>query len=281
MPTIAEKRRTFREMHASGCFVIPNPYDVGGARLLQALGFKALATTSAGAAFADGMPDGKLSREATLANIAEIVAATDVPVNADFGNCFGATTADVGESVKLCVATGVAGLSIEDATGNEDKPLYELGEAVERVKAARAAIDAAGGDVILVGRAECFLVGSPDPLRDSLRRIEAYAEAGADCLYVPGLRQREDIAAIVKAVAPKPVNVLVGGAIGLTVADLAALGVRRVSVGGALSRAAWGAFMRAAREIAEKGSFQTFGEAISFAEVNGFFKEDLKRRPDR
>ena len=156
-----------------------------------------------------------------------------------------------------------------------------FGEAVERVKAARAAIDAAGGDVILVGRAECFLVGSPDPLRDALRRIEAYAEAGADCLYVPGLRRREDIAAVVKAVAPKPVNVLVGGAIGLTVADLAELGVRRVSVGGALARAAWGAFMRAAREIAEKGSFQAFGEAISFAEINGFFKEDFKRRPDR
>ena len=273
MASVAEKRRAFRALHGSGCFLLPNPFDVGSARYLQHLGFPALATTSAGLAWSLGRADGAVSRAAVLDHCRAMAAATDVPINVDFESGYADDPAGVAESVRLCVETGVAGLSIEDRTRDTAKPLYELAEAVDRIKAARAAIDAAGGDTILVARSECFLVGHPDPLKEAIRRLEKFAEAGADCLYAPGPRRRDDFAAIVKAVAPKPVNVLVGGAIGLTLADLAALGVRRVSVGGALARVAWSGFMRMAAELKE-GRFDGFGQAVSFAELNGFFGKE-------
>jgi 2-methylisocitrate lyase-like PEP mutase family enzyme len=277
MPTIAEKRATFRKLHAAGCFVIPNPWDIGTTRYLQHLGFKALATTSAGFAFARGLPDSGVSRDDMLAHIAEIVGATDLPVNADFEGGYADAPEGVAESVRLCVETGVAGLSIEDSTGDKDKPLYDLDLAVARMKAARTAIDKAGGDVLLTGRAECFLVGRPD-LDETVRRLKAYSAAGADCLYAPGIRTPELIAAVVKAAAPKPVNVLMPGALGLTVADLEALGVRRISVGGTLARVAWGAFIRAAKAIASDGRFDAFKDAVPHAEINGFFRDDMKTR---
>ncbi len=277
MPTTGEKRRAFRRLHEAGCFVIPNPWDAGTTRYLQHLGFKALATTSAGAAFAMGLPDGMVSRDSMLAHINAIVAASEVPVNADFQSGYAKTPREIGENVRLCIETGVAGLSIEDSTGERAPPLYELDEAVERIRAARAAIDAAGGDVLLTGRAECFLVGRPD-LDEAIRRLRAYADAGADCLYAPGIRTREQMVAVVEAVAPKPVNVLIGGATDLTVNDLAELGVRRISVGGALARAAWGGFIRAARGLAEAGTFDGFADATPSAELNRFFNDDRKRR---
>lgn len=273
MASVAEKRRAFRALHASGCFVLPNPFDIGSARYLQQLGFPALATTSAGLAWSLGRPDGGVPRAAVLDHIRALVEATDVPINADFESGYADDPDGVAESVRLCVATGVAGLSIEDRTADETKPLYDVAEAVERIKAARAAIDAAGGDTILVARSECFLTGHSEPLQEAIRRLERFAEAGADCLYAPGSRRRDDIAAIVKAVAPKPVNVLVGGPIGMTLADLADLGVRRVSVGGALARVAWGAFMRAAADLRE-GRFDGLGQAASFAELNRFFVKE-------
>ena len=277
MPTIAEKRATFHKLHAAGCFVIPNPWDIGTTRYLQHLGFKALATTSAGFAFARGLPDAAVSRDDMLAHIAELVSATDLPVNADFEGGYADAPEGVAESVRLCVETGVAGLSIEDSTGDKDKPLYDLDLAVARMKAARAAIDKAGGDVLLTGRAECFLVGRPD-LDETVRRLKAYSAAGADCLYAPGIRTPELIAAVVKAAAPKPVNVLMPGALGLTVADLEALGTRRISVGGTLARVAWGAFIRAAKAIASDGRFDAFKDAAPHAEINGFFRDDMKTR---
>ena len=277
MPTVAEKRAAFRKLHAAGCFVIPNPWDIGTTRYLQHLGFKALATTSAGFAFARGLPDAAVSRDDMLAHIAEIVAATDLPVNADFEGGYAQAPEGVAESVRLCVETGVAGLSIEDSTGDKNEPLYDLDLAVARMKAARAAIDKAGGDVLLTGRAECFLVGRPD-LDETVRRLKAYSAAGADCLYAPGIRTPEQIAAVVKAAAPKPVNVLMPGALGITVADLESLGVRRISVGGTLARVAWGAFIRAAKEIASDGRFDAFKEAAAHAEINGFFRDDMKTR---
>jgi 2-methylisocitrate lyase-like PEP mutase family enzyme len=276
MPSIAEKRATFRKLHDSGCFVIPNPWDVGTARYLQHLGFKALASTSAGYAFAQGRPDYAVPREMVLAHLRELVEVTDLPVNADFENGYAHEPAGVAESVRLAVATGVAGLSIEDATGDKTNPLYELDLAVARIKAARAAIDQAGGDTMLVARAECFLVGRPD-LDETIRRLQAYSAAGADCLYAPGIRTREQIDAVVKAVAPKPVNVLIG-APGHTVADLAALGVRRVSVGGSLARAAWGGFLRAAKQIANEGRFDALADAAPHPELNAFFRDDLRKR---
>jgi 2-methylisocitrate lyase-like PEP mutase family enzyme len=277
MPTIAEKRATFRKLHAAGCFVIPNPWDIGTTRYLQHLDFKALATTSAGFAFARGLPDAAVARDDMLAHIAEIVAATDLPVNADFEGGYAHEPEGVAESVRLCVATGVAGLSIEDATGDKAKPLYDLDLAVARMRAARAAIDKAGGDVLLTGRAECFLVGRPD-LDETVRRLQAYSAAGADCLYAPGIRTPELIAAVVKAAAPKPVNMLMPGALGLTVADLAALGVRRISVGGTLARVAWGAFIRTAKAIASEGRFDAFKDAVPHAEINGFLRDDMTAR---
>jgi 2-methylisocitrate lyase-like PEP mutase family enzyme len=277
MPSIAEKRRTFRQLHEAGCFVIPNPWDIGTARYLQHLGFKALATTSAGFAFSRGLPDNAVPRDAMLAHIAEIVAASDLPVNADFEGGYAHEPDGVAESVRLCVATGVAGLSIEDSTGDKDKPLYDIDLAVARIKAARAAIDRAGGDVLLTGRAECFLVGRPD-LDEAIRRLKAYAAAGADCLYAPGIRNREQIAAVVKAAAPKPINLLMPGALGLTVDDVAGLGVRRISVGGTISRVAFGAFIRAAKQIANEGRFDAFAEAVPHAELNALFRDDMKKR---
>jgi 2-methylisocitrate lyase-like PEP mutase family enzyme len=277
MPIIAEKRAKFRKLHAAGCFVIPNPWDIGTTRYLQHLGFKALATTSAGFAFSRGLPDAAVSRDDMLAHIAEIVAATDLPVNADFEGGYAQAPEGVAESVRLCVGTGVAGLSIEDSTGDKDKPLYDLDLAVARMKAARAAVDKAGGDVLLTGRAECFLVGRPD-LDETVRRLKAYSAAGADCLYAPGIRTPEQIAAVVKAAAPKPVNMLMPGALGLTVSDLEALGVRRISVGGTLARVAWGAFIRAAKAIASEGRFDAFKDAAAHADTNGFFRGDMKTR---
>ncbi|HEV8314739.1 MAG TPA: isocitrate lyase/phosphoenolpyruvate mutase family protein [Burkholderiaceae bacterium] len=266
----ADKRRSFHRLHEAGCFVIPNPWDVGSARMLQGLGFKALATTSSGFAWSHGRADNSVTREMVLAHLADIVAATDVPVNADFESGFAPDAAGVAQSVRLAVETGVAGLSIEDSTGDADRPLFTLDEATERMRAARRAIDQAGGDTLLVGRAECFLVGRPD-LDETIARLKAYAQAGADCLYAPGLSTREQIAAVVAAVAPKPVNLLVGSTSELTLADIAALGVRRVSVGGALARTAWGAFMRAAKLMAEQGRFDGFADAASGKDLNAFF----------
>jgi len=275
-PSIADRRRTFRTLHESSCFVIPNPWDVGSTRYLQSLGFKALATTSAGFAFSQGLPDAGVPRDMMLTHIREIVAAADVPVNADFEGGYAHDPAGVAESVRLCVATGVSGLSIEDATGDKDHPLYDVSHAVARMRAARTAIDKAGGDVMLTGRCEGFLVGRPD-LDEAIARLKAYSEAGADCLYAPGIRTREQIAAVVKAVAPKPVNFLNSGSFGFTVSDLAALGVRRISVGGSLARVGWTAFIRAARGIAE-GSFEGFAGTMPNAELNAFFHDDLTRR---
>jgi 2-methylisocitrate lyase-like PEP mutase family enzyme len=270
-PSVADKRRAFRQLHESGCFVIPNPWDVGSALYLQSLGFKALATTSSGFAWSIGHADGRISRDAALAHLHSMVTATDVPVNADFENGFATNAAGVGESVTLALQCGVAGISIEDSTGDPQRPLFELDEAIARMRAARRAVDSAGGDALLVGRAECYLVGRP-VLAETVERLKAYAAAGAECLYAPGLRTREDIAAVVKAVAPKPFNLLVGWPSELTVKEIEALGVRRVSVGGALARCAWGGFIRAARSLAEEGAFTAFSEAASGNELNALFQ---------
>jgi 2-methylisocitrate lyase-like PEP mutase family enzyme len=278
MPTIATKRATFRALHASGCFVLPNPWDVGSARYLQHLGFQAIATSSAGFAFSRGLPDNAVPLDMMLEHIREVVAATDIPVNADFENGFAHKPEKMAENVRLCIETGVAGLSIEDSTGDPANPLYSLDDAVARVRAARAAVDRSGQDTILVGRAECYLVGHAD-IAEVVRRLKAYAEAGADCLYAPGLGTRDEIRAVVESVAPKPVNILVSAPGGLTVADAAALGVRRISVGGALARTAWGGWVRAARELAETGKFDGFANAMPHGELNLFFREDLRKRP--
>jgi 2-methylisocitrate lyase-like PEP mutase family enzyme len=269
---IAARRSAFRQMHASGCFVIPNPWDVGSARYLQGLGFKALATTSSGAAWAMGRSDGGLDRQDVLAHLRDMVVATGLPVNADFESGFAADPQGVADSVRLAIETGVAGLSIEDATGDAANPLHDIDTAVARLRAARVAIDESGTDTLLVGRAENFFAGRPD-LADTLMRLQAYARAGADVLYAPGIRTREEIAAVVAAVAPKPVNLLVGSVSDLTMRDIAALSVRRVSVGGALARSAWGGFMRAARTIADEGRFDGFADAASGAELNAFFRD--------
>ena len=276
-PSVVDKRRAFQQLHEAGCFVIPNPWDVGSARFLQSLGFKALATTSSGFAWSQGHPDGAVPRDVVLSHLQAIVAATDLPVNADFESGFARDEAGVAESVRLAVETGVAGLSIEDSTGDAARPLYELDTAVARIRAARRAIDKTGGDTLLVGRAECFLVGRPD-LEETIGRLKAYARAGADCLYAPGIRTREQIAAVVAGVAPKPVNLLIGSASDLTLPEISALGVRRVSVGGALARSAWGGFMRAARRIAEQGRFDGFADAAPGRELDSFFRDDLKKR---
>jgi 2-methylisocitrate lyase-like PEP mutase family enzyme len=270
MPTIAEKRRRFHELHAEGCFVIPNPWDRGSAVWLQGLGFPALATTSSGFAWSQARADTAMPRERVLQHLADLVEATDLPVNADFENGFGADAAAVGDSVALAVATGVAGLSIEDSTGQPGTPLFAFDDAVARVRAARRAIDAAGGDTLLVGRSEGFIAGRPD-LAETIARLKAYADAGADCLYAPGIAGAAAIRAVVEAVAPKPVNLLVGSASPMTVAEIAALGVRRISVGGALARAAWGGFQRAARRLVEEGRFDGFADAASGASLNAFF----------
>ena len=267
---IRARRATFRQLHAAGCFAIPNPWDAASARWLAGLGFQALASTSSGHAWSQGHADGGMPLPAVLDYLRSLVAATDLPVNADFEHGFADDAAGVARNVALAVDTGVAGLSIEDSTGRPDAPLLPLDEAVQRVRAARAAIDASGQDVLLVGRAENFFVGRPD-LDDAIGRLRAYAEAGADCLYAPGIHTPEQIAAVVAAVAPKPVNMLVGSASTLTMADLAALGVRRVSVGGGLARAAWGGFDRAARLLANEGRFDGFADALPGQRLNQFF----------
>lgn len=269
-PSVADKRREFHRLHESGCFVIPNPWDPGSARYLQGLGFKALATTSAGFAWSKAQPDNNVTRDMVIAHLEEMVAATDVPINADFESGFATDVAGVAQSVRRAVDTGVAGLSIEDSTGDAARPLYSVDEAVERMRAARRAIDATGGDTLLVGRAECFLAGRPD-LDEAIARLKAYSSAGADCLYAPGLRTREQFTAVVEALAPKPVNALIGWPADLTVADLAALGVRRISVGGALARCAWGGFMHASKLLAEEGSFAGFKVAAPGGDLNALF----------
>jgi 2-methylisocitrate lyase-like PEP mutase family enzyme len=270
-PTTAEKRQAFRKLHEASCFVIPNPWNVGTARYLQSLGFKALATTSAGQAHALGFPDGGQGLDTVLAHYRELSAATDIPLNADFENGFADDPESVAANVTRCIATGIAGLSVEDSP-KDARPLYELDAAVARVKAARAAVDRAGGDVVFTARAENFIRGVPD-LDDVIRRLKAYAGAGADCLYAPGIRTREQIEAVVKAVA-KPVNFLAGWATEFAVNDLASMGVRRISVGGSLSRAAMHAFVKTATEIARDGKFDGFAGLISNAELNKFFSED-------
>jgi 2-methylisocitrate lyase-like PEP mutase family enzyme len=274
-PTIADKRATFRKLHAAGCFVIPNPWNIGSARYLQGLGFKALATTSSGHAHSLGYADGTQTRDDVLAHFRELAAATDVPLNADFENGFADDPAGVADNVTRCVATGVAGLSIEDSPKTAT-PVYDFDLAVERVKAARAAIDRAGGDVVFTARAENFIRGVPD-LDDTIRRLKAYKEAGADCLYAPGIKTRDQIAAVVAAVAPAPVNFLNGWALGLTVSDLAVLGVRRISVGGSLARVAMHGFIRAATEIAQDGKFDSFAGLITNPELNAFFAADREK----
>jgi 2-methylisocitrate lyase-like PEP mutase family enzyme len=269
---VTARRSAFRSLHASGCFVIPNPWDPGSARYLETLGFPALATTSSGAAWRHARADGEASLEDVLLHLREMVGATDLPVSADFEAGYGVSPEDVARSVRLAVDTGIAGLSIEDATGDAGAPLRDIAVAAERIRAARAAIDASGAEVVLVGRAENFIVGRPD-LEDTIRRLVAYSDAGADCLYAPGIRTVAEISAVVRAVAPKPVNLLVGSASGLTLQDIAALGVRRVSVGGALARAAWKGFMRTAEEIAKTGRFSGFADAASSMELNALFRE--------
>ncbi|MCA0199507.1 MAG: isocitrate lyase/phosphoenolpyruvate mutase family protein [Proteobacteria bacterium] len=266
-------RAQFKDLHRSGCFVIPNPWDLGSARYLASLGFKALATTSSGFAWTIAHADNQAGVDDVLAHLQKLTAAVDLPVNADFEDGFSTDTAGVEANVARACAAGIAGLSIEDSTPRADQPLRSLADSVARIRAARRAIDAAGGDVILVGRAENFIAGRPD-LDDTVARLCAYADAGADCLYAPGLTTDDQVAAVVRAVAPKPVNVLVGQA-GFTVERLAALGVRRISVGGALARSAWGAFMAAAREIADHGTFGCFAHAASGRDINA-----LMARPD-
>lgn len=266
----------FRALHESGCFVLPNPWDAGSAVYLQHLGFKALATSSAGFAFTKGLPDSvsAVPLDLMLAHFREVVEATPLPVNADFQTGYADDHEGVARNVALCIATGVAGLSIEDASGAAAKPLYEFDLAVDRVKAARAAIDRSGIPVVLTARCEAYLVGEPDPLRVSLDRLAAFAEAGAECLYAPGVSKPDEIAAIVKVVSPKPVNVLsFAPNLDLSLARLADLGVRRISVGSGLARVAWGAFMRAAQTIAETGSFEGLAGAAPFAELNELFEK--------
>lgn len=263
----------FRELHQAGCFVLPNPWDRGTAKCLEQLGFQALATTSAGLAFSRGLPDtvNSLTRDEVLSHLIEIVSSTTLPVNADYQNGYAEAPDAVAANVLLCVETGVAGLSIEDATGNDRSPLYDVDLAVERIRAARAALDATGSGVVLTARCEAWLVHDPTPLRTAVDRLVRYAEAGADCLFAPGVLSADEIGAIVKAVHPKPVNVIMSSSSGMSVNDLAELGVRRISLGSALSRVAWGAFLRATKRIFESGSFEGLAEAASFAELNEMF----------
>jgi len=268
---IQARRATFRQLHASGCFAIPNPWDLGSARYLAHLGFKALASTSSGCAWAHGTFDGGMALDAVLAHLRDMVAATDLPINADFENGFARSPQEGARHVRQAIDTGIAGVSIEDSTGQPDAPLFDITLGAERMRAAREAIDASGQDVMLIGGAENFFVGRPD-IDDAIARLRAYSDAGADCLYAPAIHTREQIAAVVAACAPKPVNELIGGPSAFTMADMAELGVRRVSVGGGLARAAWGGFMRAARQLAEQGRFDGFEGAAPGRELNQLFK---------
>jgi 2-methylisocitrate lyase-like PEP mutase family enzyme len=264
----------FRALHESGCFVLPNPWDIGTAIYLERLGFEALATTSAGFAFSRGKSDGGVRRDEMLAHIREIVEATALPLNADFMAGYADDPEEIADNVRLCIETGVAGLSIEDNTGRTDSPLYEKQLAVERIRAARAAIDASETGVVLTGRCEAWLVDDPDPLHTVLERLAAYAEAGADCLYAPGVSDPAEIAQIVKAVAPKPINVLISGFNHqLSVSQLAELGVRRISVGSGLALGAWGAFLRAAQDIKTNGVFNLLANNARSADLNGLFRQ--------
>ena len=268
--TVAEKRQAFRALHEAGCFVLPNPWDVGSARYLASVGFKAIATTSSGFAWSTGRPDNGVPRDAILAHLRELVLATDLPVNADFESGFGQNPAEVAQSVRMAIDTGIAGLSIEDSTGDSKSPLLPVDAAVERLAAARRAIDEAGGDTLLVGRAENFVVGVPD-LEDAIMRLRAYAQAGADCLYAPGIQTREQIEAVVAAVSPKPVNLLIGGPSAFTLDELAKLGVRRVSVGGALARAAWSGLVTSVQSLVD-GRFDGLSKEPSGGWLNGMFR---------
>jgi 2-methylisocitrate lyase-like PEP mutase family enzyme len=268
--TTADRRTTFRKMHETGCFVLPNPYDVGSARALQQLGFGAIASTSAGYAWTIGKADNRITLDDVCGHLAKLCAAVDLPVNADFEGGFAHKPEKVAANVARAVKTGVAGLSIEDSTGDAAKPIYERSFAIERIKAARAAIDADNSGVLLTGRCEGFLVGQPD-LAMVIDRLQAYSEAGADCLYAPGIKTKEQISAVVKAVHPKPVNLLIGAS-GLSVKEAGDLGVRRISVGGSLARNAWAGFMRAAREIAEQGTFTELGNGYPGGELNKMFR---------
>ena len=273
--------KKFRALHESGCFVLPNPWDAGTAAYLEHLGFEAVATTSAGFAFSRALPDSvsAVPVDLVLEHVREVVQATMLPVNADFQNGYADDPEGVATNVTRCIATGVAGLSIEDATGDDSTPLYDLDLAIERVKAGRAAIDASGIPVVLTARCEAWLVGDSDPLHTSLERLVAFADAGADCLYAPGVTKPDEIVAIVKAVAPKPVNVLVStNNCDSSVSQLSALGVRRISVGAALARVAWGAFIQSARNIKETGSFKDFAGAVPFNELNGLFDRGNAKR---
>jgi 2-methylisocitrate lyase-like PEP mutase family enzyme len=272
MTASTDRFAAFRTLHASGCFVIPNPWDVGSARYLARLGFKALATTSSGFAWTLGRSDNRVTLDEALGHFGAIAASVDVPVNADFEGGFAIDPEGVAANVTRAIATGIAGVSIEDSTGDAAEPLFDFGLSVERIRAARRAIDAGGSGVLLTGRSEGFIVGRPD-LAETIRRLIAYADAGAECLYAPGIRTMADITAVVRAVAPKPVNVLVGSDF-TTVAELAEAGVRRISVGGALARAAWTGFISAATEIAERGTFEGLAGAVSFAEIDGWFAGD-------
>ena len=267
--TSADRCRTFHQLHESGIFVVPNPWDAGSARALAALGFRALATTSSGFAWSVGRADNHVSLEQALDHFRSMADAVPIPVSADFEGGFAVEPDRVADNVGAAAATGVAGLSIEDSTGKLDDPLFDFSLAVDRIRAARRAIDKSGTSILLTGRSEGFIVGRPD-LDETIRRLTAYAEAGADCLHAPGIRSREQITAVVRALAPKPVNVLVGGSFA-TVAELRDLGVRRISVGGALARTAWTGFLGAAREIAEHGTFSRLDTAVSFADMNQLF----------
>lgn len=264
------RRAAFRALHDDGCFVLPNPWDPGSARYLHSLGFQALASTSSGHAWSQAQADGTVSLDETLAHLHTLAAATPLPLNADFGDGFG-TLDEVGSNVTRAIATGVAGISIEDAGPDPAHPLRTLEDAVARVRAARRAIDQSGEDVLLIGRAENFFVGRPD-LDDAITRLRAYADAGADCLYAPGISTREQIEAVVNAVAPQPVNLLVGAAVPFTLQDIAAMGVRRVSVGGAMARVAWGGMMRASQLLMDEGRFDGFADAASGATLNQLFR---------
>lgn len=270
MTSSIDRLRVFRELHQSGCFVIPNPWDLGSAHLLVRLGFRALATTSAGFAWSLGRRDNHVSLGEALAHFRAIAQAVDIPVNGDFEGGFATVPETVATNVMAAAMTGVAGLSIEDSTGDAAQPLFDFRLSVERIRAARRAIDESGTGVLLTGRSEGFIVGRPD-LAETIRRLTAYAEAGAECLYAPGIRRKTDIIEVVKALAPKPVNVLVGSNFA-TVAELAEMGVRRISVGGALARTAWAGFLEAAREIAEQGTFANLARAVPFDEINSVFR---------
>jgi 2-methylisocitrate lyase-like PEP mutase family enzyme len=270
MNTVADRRRAFRELHQSGCFVIPNPWDLGSARVLADLGFPALATTSSGFAWSLGRPDNHVTLDEALAHVRAVAQAVAVPVNADFEGGFAIEPADVGANVAAAAKTPIAGISIEDSTRDPENPLFDFALAVERVQAARLAIDESGTGILLTGRSEGFIVGRPE-IAETIRRLTAYADAGADCLYAPGIRTKQDIVAVVRAVSPRPVNLLVSTDF-TTVSEVADLGVRRISVGGALARTAWTGFLQAAREIAERGTFAGLGRAVGGAEVNGLFE---------